>query len=142
MSWIHAINAAHNNILFPNSATESGFFSPLNCFGQAYAINQAMSEMTAAAKHTTAAADQTFLVKPVNIPMPQALNSSRLLVVHNDAAAKAAAHMALAVKNLKVYRTAGPDGLPLDQAGLFFDPVLMVTSTQKRQEYNQFIYQC
>jgi len=78
----------------------SGFFAPLNIFGQSNAINQAMAELDIASKKAAIAADQTFLVKPVNIPMPQALNSSRLLVVHNDAAAKASAHLQLAIKNV------------------------------------------
>jgi hypothetical protein len=78
----------------------NGFFAPLNIFGQKNGINQAMAELDIAARKAAIAADQTFLVKPVNIPMPQALSSSRLLVVHNDAAAKAAAHLQLAIKNV------------------------------------------
>ena len=141
MSWINTINKVHQDLLLPDSATQSGFFSPLNCFGQANAINQAMAVMTLAAKRAATAADQTFLVKPVNLPMPQALSSSRLLVVHNDAAAKAAAHMSLAVKNLRPYRTAGPDGLPLEQAGVGVDvSSVLITGRTRREEYNEFIY--
>ena len=87
-------------MLLPSSPTTSGFFSPLNCFGQQEAINNAAADSFQALKKAVTAADQTFLVKPVNVPMPQALNSSRLLVVHNDAAAKAAAHLQLAFKNV------------------------------------------
>ena len=81
----------------------SGFFAPLNVFGQTNGINQAMAELDIAARKAAIAANQTFLVKPVNIPMPQALSSSRLLVVHNDAAAKAAAHLQLAIKNVCLF---------------------------------------
>lgn len=86
--------------IFPSTVKVSGFFAPLNCFGQQEAINNAAVEIKTAAEKAATAADQTFLVKPVNIPMPQALNSSRLLVVHNDAAAKAAAHLLLAYKTV------------------------------------------
>ena len=41
--------------------------------------------------------------------MPDALNQSRLLVVHNDAAAKAYAHIQMAMKNLAPYRTIDED---------------------------------
>lgn len=128
-----ALNDLHGNLLFPQVKT-SGFFAPLNCFGQSNAINQAMAEMTVAVKKATTAADQTFLVKPVNSPMPQALGSSRLLVVHNDAAAKAAAHMQLAVKNLKPYRTLGADGLPLETASVTCDPVTVSSLVFQRQK--------
>lgn len=94
-----AINDGHNAML-PGVVKSSGFFAPLNCFGQQHAINNAVSDMERAASKAAIAADQTFLVKPVNIPMPQALSSSRLLVVHNDAAAKASAHLKLALKNV------------------------------------------
>ena len=103
-SWIsllsRSVNEGHSALILPSHATSSGFFAPLNCFGQNDAINNAVVEIARAEKKAAIAADQTFLVKPVNIPMPQALNSSRLLVVHNDAAAKAAAHLHLAVKNV------------------------------------------
>lgn len=104
--WIHSLASAINDIhqiMLPTAVKTSGFFAPLNCFGQQNAVNNALVEMERAANKATIAADQTFLVKPVNIPMPQALNSSRLLVVHNDAAAKAAAHLQLAVKNVCLY---------------------------------------
>jgi hypothetical protein len=87
--------------VLPLNVFKSGFFSPLNCFGQQEAINNASVEIKTAAEKALTAADQTFLVKPVNIPMPQALNSSRLLVVHNDAASKAAAHLFLAYKTVR-----------------------------------------
>lgn len=92
----------HMNML-PSTVKASGFFAPLNCFGQQNAINNAAVEIKTAAEKAATAADQTFLVKPVNIPMPQALNSSRLLVVHNDAAAKAAAHLFLAYKTVCLF---------------------------------------
>ena len=102
-SWLHfagsAIQDAHR-VMLPSTVEKSGFFAPLNCFGQQDAVNNAVVELERAARKATIAADQTFLVKPINIPMPQALSSSRLLVVHNDAAAKAAAHLSLAVKNV------------------------------------------
>ncbi|KAF4670122.1 hypothetical protein FOL47_002184 [Perkinsus chesapeaki] len=49
------------------------------------------------------AADETFLVKPVNQPMPQALKSSRLLVVHNDAVARAVSHIKQAMRAISPY---------------------------------------
>ncbi len=139
-----AINELHGKLLFPTLKT-SGFFAPLNCFGQSNAINQAMAEMTVAAQKAVTAADQTFLVKPVNTPMPQALGSSRLLVVHNDAAARAAAHLALAVKNLKPYRTMGPDGLPLESAAMTVDAVAAATifpsfTNTRRDKWASFIF--
>lgn len=101
MDWLSAAgrcsNEAHS-ILLPLAAKTSGFFAPLNCFGQQDAINNALSDIKFAAKKAATAADDTFLVKPVNVPYPQGLASSRLLVVHNDAAAKAAAHLHLAYK--------------------------------------------
>jgi hypothetical protein len=106
MEWYIAIGRASSdfhNVLLPSTATLSGFFAPLNCFGQQDAINSALNDIKYAAQKAATAADQTFLVKPVNIPMPQALNSSRLLVVHNDAAAKAAAHLGLAHKIVRSF---------------------------------------
>lgn len=101
MEWLAAAgrcsNEAHD-MLLPSAVKTSGFFAPLNCFGQQDAINSSLNDIKFAAKKAATAADETFLVKPVNIPMPQALSSSRLLVVHNDAAAKAAAHLHLAYK--------------------------------------------
>lgn len=132
-----AISDIHGKLGFLPVVKTSGFFAPLNCFGQTNAINQAMAEMTVAAQKAATAADQTFLVKPVNSPMPQALSSSRLLVVHNDAAAKAAAHMGLAVKNLKPYRTIGADGVPLDTASMGVETVSssLLFPTQRRQQF-------
>jgi hypothetical protein len=104
--WVSALNRVHHSIFLPNDVVQSGFFSPLNCFGQNDAINNAFIDMERAARKAAIAADETFLVKPVNLEMPQALNSSRLLVVHNDASAKAAAHLALAVKNVCSIQTA------------------------------------
>jgi hypothetical protein len=101
--WLHAAASASNEghiMLLPQKATTSGFFSPMNCFGQQEAINNAAADLSQALNKAVTAGDQTFLVKPVNVPMPQALSSSRLLVVHNDAAAKAAAHLQLAFKNV------------------------------------------
>lgn len=87
-------------MFLPHKTKQSGFFAPLNIFGQQSAINNGMVDLERAAAKARIAADQTFLVKPVNMLMPQALSSSRLLVVHNDAAAKAAAHLKLAVANV------------------------------------------
>ena len=102
------------NLIHPRLLA-SGFFAPFNILGQTKAINQALIELNFALKKAATAADETFLVKPVNDPLPQALSSSRLLVVHNDAAAKAAAHLRLAIKELKPYQTEGPDGIPLEK---------------------------
>jgi hypothetical protein len=101
-------------IIEPRMVT-SGFFAPFNLVGQTRAVNQALIELNFALKKAATAADETFLVKPVNDPLPQALGSSRLLVVHNDAAAKAAAHLRLAIKELKPYQTEGPDGIRLEK---------------------------
>jgi hypothetical protein len=141
--WVTAINETHSKMLYPDVTVKtSGFFAPLNCFGQTHAINQAMAEMTIAAKKAATAADQTFLVKPVNVPMPQAMSSSRLLVVHNDAAARAAAHLALAVKNLKPYRTLGADGLPLETACIPVEALTGLTGmgTNPRSTWSNFLF--
>jgi len=106
---VHSFDISHPRLV------SSGFFAPLNFIGQTKAINQALIELNFAIKNAARAADETFLVKPVNDPLPQALGSSRLLVVHNDAAAKAAAHLRLAIKELTPYQTEGPDGLPLEK---------------------------
>ena len=106
---------AHTTDTWNPRLLSSGFFAPLNFVGQTKAINQALVELNFAIKNAARAADETFLVKPVNDPLPQALSSSRLLVVHNDAAAKAAAHLRLAIKELTPYQTEGMDGLPLEK---------------------------
>lgn len=103
MDWFNAAGKSISegqSVLLPSVMHTSGFFAPLNCWGQQEAINSSLNDIKYAAHKAATAADQTFLVKPVNIPMPQALNSSRLLVVHNDAAAKAAAHLNLAYKTV------------------------------------------
>ena len=98
--WMTQLHRVHHSVFLPSKVETSALCSPLNCVGQTKAINGAIVDIEAAAKKAAIAADQTFLVKPVNIPMPQALSTSRLLVVHNDAAAKAAAHLLLAVKQV------------------------------------------
>ena len=98
--WMSQVGKVHSSMLLPGKVVTSGFFSPLNCIGQDNAINNALVDMEKAARKAALASDQTFLLKPVNIPMPQALNSSRLLVVHSDASSKATAHLLLAIKNV------------------------------------------
>ena len=97
------ISSHGHSLVLPLEVKTSSFFAPLKIWGQQDAINDALSDIKFAAHKASTAADQTFLVKPMNVPMPQALSSSRLLVVHNDAAAKAAAHLNLAYKTVCAY---------------------------------------
>jgi hypothetical protein len=117
----------------------SGFFAPLNLIGQTKAINQALIELGFALKKAASAADETFLVKPVNDPLPQALSTSRLLVVHNDAAAKAAAHLRLAIKELKPYQTEGVDGLPLEKESITGPLICSLSAYTIKNSFKDFI---
>jgi hypothetical protein len=125
-------------MLLPGSVKTSGFFAPLNCWGQQDAINSALSDIKFAAEKAVVAADQTFLVKPENLPQPQSLASSRLLVVHNDAAAKAAAHLNLAYKTLKPFRTVDKTGLAV--SGLDETVLLATCLPKKKHAFRSFLY--
>ena len=143
MEWLHAMGRAScegHEMLLPGSVKTSGFFAPLNCWGQQDAINNALSEIKFAADKAVVAADQTFLVKP-ETPQPQSLASSRLLVVHNDAAAKAAAHLNLAYKTLKPFRTVDRSGLAvsgLDETTILVT-CLPLDSTKRRHTFRSFL---
>ena len=130
---VHASEFPHARLL------TSGFFAPLNFVGQTKAINQALIELNFAFKNAARAADETFLVKPVNDPLPQAISSSRLLVVHNDAAAKAAAHLRLAIKELTPYQTEGADGLPLEKESAMGSLVYMWEADRIKPSFKDFI---
>ena len=130
---VHAFGGFHPRLV------TSGFFAPLNFVGQTKAINQALVELNFAFKNAARAADETFLVKPVNDPLPQALSSSRLLVVHNDAAAKAAAHLRLAIKELKPYQTEGLDGLPLEKESSMGGMIIACETNRIKPAFKDFI---
>jgi hypothetical protein len=103
ISHLGRVSSDFHSLLLPSAVKSSGFFAPLNCWGQQDAINDALNDIKFAANKAATAADETFLVKPVNVDKVPALASSRLLVVHNDAAAKAAAHLNLAYKSVCQY---------------------------------------
>ncbi len=62
----------------PHLGKAQGLLNPLNCFGSYLAVGPALKHGRMALENASKGADATFLIKPVGMAMPQALQSSRL----------------------------------------------------------------